>query len=342
MALYLRNNVYWMELTVKGVRYRETTGMTDKELARQKMNVRRAELVMGITGSTNPTFAEAIDRWLGLNENKRSRKDDDRFAEFWKEQLGSVQLRHLKRGQLATKLEDKLKEGVSPNTVNRYQAFASVVLRAAVEWDWIEAAPVPKRLPVDPASKGRALTDAERERLLRELPLHQRHMFEFALETGLRQGAIKKLKWDDIDEDNAQLTVRVENSKSKREVNIALGDRALEILRERSDYNRLFKSDQGLVFTFEGKPIRNVHTAAWRKARHRAGLEGFRWHDSRHTWATNQARAGTPLLHLQAMGGWSNSTMVNRYAKMNVEAQRQYANNTRQSSIGKKRESQTM
>jgi integrase len=39
------------------------------------------------------------------------------------------------------------------------------------------------------------------------------------------------------------------------------------------------------------------------KARKRAGLNGFRWHDFRHTWASWHAMGGTPLDVLQKLGG---------------------------------------
>jgi hypothetical protein len=37
------------------------------------------------------------------------------------------------------------------------------------------------------------------------------------------------------------------------------------------------------VFTFEGEPVRQVSTKAWKKALRRAGIEDFRWHDLWHT-----------------------------------------------------------
>lgn len=68
------------------------------------------------------------------------------------------------------------------------------------------------------------------------------------------------------------------------------------------------------VFTYEGNPIVQVNTKAWRNALHRAGIEDFRWHDLRHTFATWHREAGTPTHELQRLDGWKTQSMVERYA----------------------------
>jgi integrase len=70
------------------------------------------------------------------------------------------------------------------------------------------------------------------------------------------------------------------------------------------------------VFTFRGKPINSVSWKSWNAALKRAGIEDFRWHDLRHTWATWQRQAGTPTHELQRLGGWRTGAMVERYAHL--------------------------
>jgi integrase len=71
---------------------------------------------------------------------------------------------------------------------------------------------------------------------------------------------------------------------------------------------------------FRGKPIANANTRAWRNALKRAGVENFRWHDLRHTWATWHRQAGTPTHELQRLAAWQSTVMVERYAHVAFDA----------------------
>ncbi len=55
---------------------------------------------------------------------------------------------------------------------------------------------------------------------------------------------------------------------------------------------------------------------AWRAALKRAGIDDFRFHDLRHTWASWLIQAGVPLSAMQEMGGWESIEMVRRYAHL--------------------------
>ncbi|MBG5926417.1 tyrosine-type recombinase/integrase [Providencia rettgeri] len=48
----------------------------------------------------------------------------------------------------------------------------------------------------------------------------------------------------------------------------------------------------------------------------KAGIEDFRFHDLRHTWANWLIQSGVPLSVLQKMGCWKSVDMVRRYAHL--------------------------
>jgi integrase len=73
-------------------------------------------------------------------------------------------------------------------------------------------------------------------------------------------------------------------------------------------------------FTYRGKPIRwEVTNSAWKTALEKAGIEDFRFHDLRHTWASWHRQAGTSCDELKDLGGWKSRVMVDRYAKYATE-----------------------
>jgi integrase len=73
-------------------------------------------------------------------------------------------------------------------------------------------------------------------------------------------------------------------------------------------------------FTFRGEPIRwELSNSAWKTALRRAGIEDFRFHDLRHTWASWHRQAGTSCDELKDLGGWKSRVMVDRYAKFATE-----------------------
>ena len=56
------------------------------------------------------------------------------------------------------------------------------------------------------------------------------------------------------------------------------------------------------MFSYRGKPIIQVNTKAWYAALKCTGIEDFRWHDLRHTWASWHVQNGTPMFALQELG----------------------------------------
>ena len=98
-----------------------------------------------------------------------------------------------------------------------------------------------------------------------------------------------------------------------------LNETALQVLRVQKGQHPVY------VFTFRGQKVLQVSGAAWYRALERAGIEDFRWHDLRHTWASWHVQNGTPLHALQELGGWESSEMVRRYAHFSAEHLAPYA-----------------
>lgn len=115
--------------------------------------------------------------------------------------------------------------------------------------------------------------------------------------------------------------IHPDQAKAQKAIAVLLSDVALQALRGQTGKHSVY------VFTYRGEPVAQLSTKAWWKALKRAGIEDFRWHDLRHTWASWHAQRGTPLHVLQELGGWESVEMVRRYAHLSGDYLAEYAKN---------------
>lgn len=261
-------------------------------------------------------WQEAVVKWIKEQGNKSSLHNNKLILKWLSPFLANRNLDEITREVIENIAEKKEKLGVKGSTVNKtLDLIRNILNRAEGEWGWLDKVPHIRRRPESPG-RDRWVTKEEVQRLLLFLPEHQREITIFALSVGLRKSNVLKMKWGVIDFDRQHAYVRSINTKSKKAIPVPLNSIAMEILRKR------FASPDRhpeYVFTYKGRPIRDANTHAWRKALKAAGIEDFKWHDLRHTWASWHVQSGTSLHELQIMGGWSKSDMVQRYAHLSSD-----------------------
>ena len=157
--------------------------------------------------------------------------------------------------------------------------------------------------------------------MYRELPAHTEAMARFTLATGLREANVTGLLWEQLDMQRRCAWVYGDQTKSGHDLAVPLNADALAIIRQQLGKHPTH------VFTYKGRPLKKASTRCWRKRLKRAGIEDFRWHDLRHTWASWHVQAGTPLNVLQELGGWADFSMVLRYAHLSNDHLMAYADN---------------
>lgn len=259
------------------------------------------------------TWVEAVMRWLAESQHKRSLYDDKVHLRWLDKHLINHTLNQITRDVIDNLSELKLKEGVKPASANRMLALVRAILRKAVrEWEWLDKAPV-IRLHKEDNKRIRWITPDEANQLIKELPKHLADMATFALATGLRQANVTGLQWCDVDLIKRHAHIHPDQAKTKKAIPVPLNEDAIAILRKQIGKHNQF------VFTYGGNRIIQCSTKAWTKALKRAGIENFRWHDLRHTWASWHIQSGTSLQELQQLGGWSSFEMVLRYAHLSSD-----------------------
>jgi integrase len=267
-------------------------------------------------------WQDAAVRWLREQAHKASLKDDTQKLRWLDRYLADRELESINRALIDAITQEKRAEECSNATVNRLLSLIRAILRKCVRgWEWLDRAPAVRLLP-EPTRRIRFLNRHQAQILLRELPPHLRNMATFTLATGLRAANVTGLSWEQVDLSRRLAWIHPDQAKARKAIAVPLNDTATRVLREQLGKHGVW------VFTYEGARIKQVSTAAWHKALERAGIEDFRWHDLRHTWASWHVQGGTPLFALQELAGWETERMVRRYAHLAAEHLAVYAANT--------------
>ena len=323
--LYKRGKTWWISFTTpNGQRIRRSAGTTEKAQAEELHDSLKAQAWRQVQLGDRPayTWDDAGVRWLDEKAHKASLVTDEIFLAWLQDHFRGVPLRDLNRDRIMTVLQIK-KTQTSASTANHYMALIRSMLRAAVEWGWLDYPPLLRPYPT-PTQRVRWLTPEQAVLLLNELPPHLRAMAAFSLATGLRRSNVTGLEWSQLDLGRKIAWIHADQAKARKPITVPLDDVAISILRAQIGNHPIY------VFTYCGKRVTQVNTKAWKKALERAGIENFRWHDLRHTWASWHIQAGTPLNTLQDLGGWHSSEMVRKYAHLSPEHLAQYAQNAGQ------------
>lgn len=315
MALYQREGVWWTDIFHKGKRVRKSTGTEIRLDAQRFHDQLKNELWSEKIVNSIPvkSWMDAVVRWLEESADKRS-LDTDKIHLTWLDPLlKKYLLADIDRNLIESIAKKKEKTGVSPSTVNRVLEIIRAILnRAHKEWGWLESMPLIRMRRVD-NRRIRWLTKEEVSRLVNELPSHLKDMAMFTLATGLRESNVTHLKWSQVNLEKRHALIHPEESKTKRAIPVPLNKTAISLISAQKGQNPIY------VFTYQGEPVTRCNNHAWKKALRRAGIEDFRWHDLRHTWASWHVQNGTALHELQQLGGWSNYEMVLRYAHLSSE-----------------------
>ncbi|MEW8506894.1 MAG: site-specific integrase [Candidatus Thiodiazotropha sp.] len=283
------------------------------------------------------TLAELIERYIKdvLPRKPKQEAGQKQQLNWWKDEIGKYSLIEVTPSRI-TECRDKLLAGTtkqgnkrSPATVNRYLAALSHAFSIAVnEWEWLEDSPMRKVSKVkEPRGRVRFLSEdekkpsgeiieGERTRLLKSCR-NSRNSYLYpvvvlALSTGMRQGEIMKLTWDDVDLNLGRITLH-ETKNDERRV-VPLVGLSLELLKEHAKIRPI---DTPLLFP--GKNKKKVPMdlrTPWLTALKEADIQDFRFHDLRHSAASYLAMNGASMAEIAEVLGHKTLQMVKRYSHL--------------------------
>jgi len=316
-GVYRRPNsrYWWINATLpNGKRIRQSAGTEVREEAEAYLTKLKHEAYLESYLGVKPkrSWQEAVVRYLQLKSSLKDIKKQHRMCYSLHPYLGNLMLSDINGDAIWDIAQRFLQKGNKPATVNRYLALIRGVLRMARdEWQWLDSIPRVKLLPGE-VERDRWLTRQEADRLIAACPETQAALVRFALATGCRASEITGLEWNRVDLERG--TAWLNQTKNGTPRGVPLNIDAINVLEE-----QIGKHDR-YCFVFRGKPIRwGLTNSSWKAAIKETDLEGLRFHDLRHTWASWHRQAGTSCDELKELGGWKSRSMVDRYAKYATE-----------------------
>ncbi|MEJ7632216.1 MAG: site-specific integrase [Rubrobacteraceae bacterium] len=334
---------YWVQ-TPQGQKRRYISAKKREDVAKKLRKILH-DMDSGLFVDAGPlTVEEYLIRWL-----KESMKDTVRTSTHQRYEqivrlhlvqgIGHLKLKDLAPGHVQRLYRDRLDSGLSSGTVRKSHNVLHKALSQAMRWGLVprnvtELTDPPRENPkeVNP------LSPEEAHRLLEAAqgnPLEA--LYVLAVHTGMREGELLALKWDDVDLDNGVVNVNrtltkdkgrllfgeTKSAKGRRRVdltNAAVESLRNHVSRQMDDIARLgdLYQDQGLVFTtYTGAPINpsNLRQRSLAKLLKKAGLRKIRFHDLRHTCATLLLRREVHPKFVQELLGHANVEMtLGRYS----------------------------
>ena len=299
MSVYkpAKSRFWHFDFQHKGRRHHGSTGCASKRDAERVEAEKRRQVALGIEVKPAITVDHACGAWFDQKgKHQRSHTSTIYQLATLAEGLGKTRWLHDLTLRDLDRYIAKRRATVSNATVNRETALLRRVSNwcaargydtPAIEWREVKLK--------EKAPETRVLSAAEEARLFEHLPDSLKPIAEFALISGQRRAEIISLRWADVDLFNARATV---STKGGQRHTFPLTPRLAAIIRaqprvcaqvftyvcERPSPKRKDRPhrQKGERYPFS----RQGWERKWKKALAEAGIEGFRFHDTRHTALT--------------------------------------------------------
>ncbi|MCL2475281.1 MAG: site-specific integrase [Chloroflexi bacterium] len=339
--------------TGKYISHYETVG-SSKKAAEKRLNELIHQYETGsYVKPSKGTLAEFLERWLRdyayINVSQRTAEEYEAIIQrHLIPAFGGVLLVQLQPNMIQSYITEKLENGridgsggLSNMSVKHHIVCLHTALQYAVKMGLIVRNPVDAVIiPKTKRPEMKFMNESDVKRFL-ELAKNTPYyiLFYLAIFTGMRRSELLALRWQDIDFGKGQVYItrslhhlkntgalifkEPKSEKSRRAV--ALSPSTVELLKEHKITQNNFRLSLGylafnendLIFChYDGKPLLpNTITHNWIKLTKKAGLEGIRLHDARHTHASLMLKQGVhPKIVQERLGHSSIQVTLDTYS----------------------------
>lgn len=249
-----------------------------------------------------------------------------------KDDIGATRLPDLTRDSLVQFAKRRAKGGAGPATIAIDVSFITTVLEHAAAVHGVSVPADEVRLArialnrlglIDKATeRNRRPTPDELKQIIATAQANFRQIIplgrivQFAVATAMRQDEITRVLWDDLDAENAVLTIRKRKhprEKASNDQTIPLvtdaGYDALALIREQGErYGRT----TGFIFPYNGRSV----GTAFRRVCRDLGIVDLHFHDLRHEAISRLFEADWDIPAVAAVSGHKDWKMLQRYTHL--------------------------
>jgi len=323
--------LYW-EFMHRGKRYVIRLGKITKSEAKEivagiKLKIIRGEWEEEMSRRVEVSeLISAYRRWYESHSRARRKSKEIHLyrLELLESFFGKLKAYEVSWLHIEDYKKKRLAEGAGKSTINKELKLLKSVYNKARELELYEGE-VPKieLFKEEGNEKLRYISPEEARKLVDACPEWFKPVVIFALNTGLRAGEIFSLTWDSVDFKNRVIRIENSSTKTKEIYTLPMNDVVYQLLlrvkefqeKEGIKHGFVFTNSRGLPYKYEDKTYRKVFITACK----RAGIENFRFHDLRHTFASWVAMQSRDIYAVQKLLHHKDLRMTRRYAHLTEE-----------------------
>jgi integrase len=341
-GLWVRNGRYYAQLKIENpvtglkktrrVPLNDTDGRPVQTAAQavaelKRLQTQRSDNLLPVLERTLK-FTDYVLRYLDFISSGQGTKKagtiqkEKSILARWTDYLGQLRIDQIKRVHVNRFIESRLKEKLSPRTINLDVIALRVVLKRALEDGLIQRLPTEGLRPLKTTSRKRPLFTAEDlEKLCAAASDHKNKngvrvpvtenaeqftdYIKFLAHSGARRNEALAMRWQDVDFKQGQLTIGAEGDTKNRSARVVdfnpkLKAHLSEMKKRRApDSEWLFPSPQRGEKDIPAKTFRESLTLT----RSQAKMPNFNFHDCRHHFISMCVMSGVDFMTIAAWVG---------------------------------------
>lgn len=319
-GVYKRGNIWWIRYACADGRIKRESSHSNSFKTAQAILINRKNQIQEGNEPTpkqiisNHNFGDLVERYLVWASRQRSFGSKKYFIQTLANEFGLLPLGRFTTMAVEEFQSKTINAGKAPATANRFLATLKHMFTKALDWEMVdeEAAKRVKKAKHLPENNRRLryLSQDESQALINVCAPHLKPIVICALNTGMRKEEILSLEWErHVDLQHGFILLDITKNGERREIPINQTVRAtLKGLVRRLDCLYVFTDS-------EGNRFKGV-TKAFHSALKKAEIKNFRFHDMRHSFASQLVMKGVDITTVKELLGHKTLAMTLRYAHL--------------------------